>query len=94
MASSRTLSRAVFSPARRAIASPARLLSTTVRLASNQQQPDQAGELGVGELQGAKFKIEPLRRTGEDVKTKRARLVCTLSSYLSYLIFPHVLQGF
>ncbi|KAK7427849.1 Succinate dehydrogenase assembly factor 2 mitochondrial [Neonectria magnoliae] len=32
-------------------------------------------ELGVGELQGAKFKIEPLRRVGEDDATKRARLV-------------------
>ncbi|KND89629.1 Succinate dehydrogenase assembly factor 2, mitochondrial [Tolypocladium ophioglossoides CBS 100239] len=33
------------------------------------------GELGVGELQGAKFRIEPLRRTGEDDNTKRARLL-------------------
>ena len=33
-------------------------------------------ELGVGELEGAKFKVEPLRRTGEDVKTMRARLLC------------------
>ena len=35
------------------------------------------GELGVGELEGAKFKIEPLRRTGEDANTMRARLLCT-----------------
>ena len=34
------------------------------------------GEMGVGELQGAKFKIEPLRRTGEDLNTMRARLLC------------------
>jgi hypothetical protein len=33
-------------------------------------------EMGVGELQGAKFKIEPLRRTGEDLNTMRARLLC------------------
>jgi hypothetical protein len=33
-------------------------------------------ELGVGELQGAQFKIEPLRRVGEDDATKRARLLC------------------
>ncbi|PNY24415.1 Succinate dehydrogenase assembly factor 2, mitochondrial [Tolypocladium capitatum] len=33
------------------------------------------GELGVGELQGARFRIEPLRRTGEDDNTKRARLL-------------------
>jgi hypothetical protein len=33
-------------------------------------------ELGVGEMQGAKFKVEPLRRTGEDANTTRARLLC------------------
>ncbi|RFU31846.1 hypothetical protein B7463_g4464, partial [Scytalidium lignicola] len=33
------------------------------------------GELEVGELQGAKFKIEPLRRIGEDSETMRARLL-------------------
>ncbi|KAI9855352.1 MAG: vesicle coat component [Trichoglossum hirsutum] len=33
------------------------------------------GELGVGEMDGGKFKIEPLRRTGEDVVTMRARLL-------------------
>lgn len=33
-------------------------------------------ELGVGEMEGAKFKIEPLRRTGEDANTMRARLLC------------------
>ncbi|KAK5987069.1 Succinate dehydrogenase assembly factor 2 [Cladobotryum mycophilum] len=32
-------------------------------------------ELGVGELEGAKFRIEPLRRVGEDDNTKRARLL-------------------
>lgn len=32
-------------------------------------------ELEVGELQGAKFKIEPLRRVGEDAATMRARLI-------------------
>lgn len=35
-------------------------------------------DLEVGELQGAKFKIEPLRRVGEDPETMRARLVCML----------------
>jgi hypothetical protein len=34
-------------------------------------------DLGVGEMEGAKFKIEPLRRTGEDSTTKRARLLCS-----------------
>lgn len=35
------------------------------------------GELGVGEMEGAKFKVEPLRRTGEDANTMRARLLCS-----------------
>ena len=35
-----------------------------------------ASELGVGEMEGGKFKIEPLRRTGEDGNTLRARLLC------------------
>jgi hypothetical protein len=33
-------------------------------------------ELGVGEMEGAKFKVEPLRRMGEDSATMRARLLC------------------
>ncbi|KAG0652894.1 Succinate dehydrogenase assembly factor [Hyphodiscus hymeniophilus] len=33
-------------------------------------------ELDVGEMEGAKFKVEPLRRTGEDPNTTRARLLC------------------
>ncbi|KAK3955339.1 Flavinator of succinate dehydrogenase-domain-containing protein [Pseudoneurospora amorphoporcata] len=37
----------------------------------NQQKRD----LDVGELQGATFKIEPLRRVGEDPATMRARLL-------------------
>lgn len=36
----------------------------------------QEGELGVGELEGASFRVEPLRRTGEDMSTMRARLLC------------------
>jgi len=39
----------------------------------------QAGrDLEVGELQGAEFKIEPLRRTGESPETMRARLLCMI----------------
>jgi hypothetical protein len=49
--------------------------------AAADQRPDH--ELGVGELQGAKFKIEPLRRTGEDPATKRARLLCMLERCFS-----------
>jgi hypothetical protein len=33
-------------------------------------------DLGVGEMEGASFKVEPLRRTGEDSITMRARLLC------------------
>ncbi|KAJ6779445.1 hypothetical protein PWT90_05424 [Aphanocladium album] len=36
---------------------------------------DPSGEMQVGELQGAKFRIEPLRRVGETPETKRARLL-------------------
>ncbi|KAK5189640.1 Succinate dehydrogenase assembly factor 2 mitochondrial [Exophiala xenobiotica] len=32
-------------------------------------------EFGVGELEGISFRVEPLRRTGEDVTTMRARLL-------------------
>ena len=33
-------------------------------------------ELDVGEMEGAKFKVEPKRRTGEDANTMHARLLC------------------
>ena len=35
-----------------------------------------SSELGVGEMEGASFRVEPLRRTGEDSTTMRARLLC------------------
>ena len=41
-------------------------------------------ELGVGEMEGAKFKVEPLRRTGEDPNTTRARLLCSQTPPPSY----------
>lgn len=37
-------------------------------------------ELEVGEIEGGTFKVEPLRRTGEDANTMRARLLCPLLS--------------
>jgi hypothetical protein len=43
-------------------------------------------EMGVGEMQGAKMKIEPLRRTGEDANTMRARLLCSPSPHC---VNPH-----
>lgn len=50
---------------------------------SNSPDAIPSAELEVGELQGASFKIEPLRRTGEDPDTMRARLTCSshTSSY-------------
>lgn len=41
-------------------------------------------ELGVGEMEGGQFKVEPLRRTGEDGNTMRARLLCPFL----YLMYP------
>lgn len=38
--------------------------------------PKTEGELGVGEIDGGQFRVEPLRRTGEDANTMRARLLC------------------
>ncbi|KAF6816227.1 hypothetical protein CSOJ01_03076 [Colletotrichum sojae] len=35
----------------------------------------QTNDLAVGELEGIKFRVEPLRRTGEDERTMRARLL-------------------
>ena len=33
-------------------------------------------ELDVGEIEGGTFRVEPIRRTGEDAATMRARLTC------------------
>lgn len=41
---------------------------------SNSASP---GEFGVGEMEGAEFRIEPIERKGEDVPTMRARLLCS-----------------
>ncbi|KAF7453025.1 Sdh5 domain containing protein [Pyrenophora tritici-repentis] len=41
----------------------------------NQDVSGTNGELGVGEMEGAQFKVEPIRRTGEDTNTMRARLL-------------------
>ena len=38
-------------------------------------------ELGVGEMEGGTFKVEPLHRTGEDTNTTRARLLCPFLKY-------------
>jgi succinate dehydrogenase flavin-adding protein (antitoxin of CptAB toxin-antitoxin module) len=36
----------------------------------------ESSDLHVGEIEGGSFRIEPLRRTGEDKSTMRARLTC------------------
>lgn len=40
-----------------------------------QRDPQKAREMGVGELEGTEFRVEPIQRTGEDDATMRARLV-------------------
>lgn len=59
----------------------------TDRMTGNTQKgaPEEGAnaELGVGEIEGAKFKVEPLRRTGEDINTMRARLLCPLYRVVS-----------
>ncbi|CVK92596.1 related to EMI5-protein required for transcriptional induction of the early meiotic-specific transcription factor IME1 [Fusarium mangiferae] len=57
---------------RRIVSIPVRPLTTTI---SQRSDSVSSSELKVGELQGAKFRVEPLRRVGEDDATKRARLV-------------------
>lgn len=47
-------------------------------------------ELGVGEMEGAKFKVEPLRRTGEDPNTMRARLLCPFIHLHYPLIYIYI----
>jgi hypothetical protein len=44
-----------------------------------QETGAQKPELGVGEMEGITFKVEPLKRSGEDVSTMRARLLCSYS---------------
>jgi hypothetical protein len=45
-------------------------------------------DLGVGEIEGGSFKVEPLRRTGEDANTTRARLLCPLLQTVFQFPFP------
>ena len=52
----------------------------TDRMTGGTQKPEPEGgvnaELNVGEIEGGTFRVEPLRRSGEDANTMRARLVC------------------
>jgi hypothetical protein len=43
---------------------------------SGKPEEGENAELDVGEITGGTFKVEPLRRTGEDANTMRARLIC------------------
>lgn len=43
-------------------------------------QASSSGDYDVGEMEGAQFKIEPLRRHGEDLPTMRSRLLCSYTS--------------
>jgi len=64
-----------FRPASRRLATVLRPFSTAPsRFHAAPEHPTK--ELGVGELEGVTVKIEPLRRTGEDERTMRARLLC------------------
>ncbi|KAF2840006.1 TPR repeat protein-like protein [Patellaria atrata CBS 101060] len=51
----------------------------TAKMTGGTQKPNPEGganaELEVGEIEGGKFKVEPIRRTGEDANTQRARLL-------------------
>ncbi|KAI0098903.1 Flavinator of succinate dehydrogenase-domain-containing protein [Nemania sp. FL0031] len=53
----------------------ARGMATVGNAPPMEPQKQRRQEMGVGELEGAVFTIEPLRRVGEDDKTMRARLV-------------------
>lgn len=45
---------------------------------TQESNPDKVSpsEYGVGQMEGISFRVEPLKRTGEDVTTMRARLLC------------------
>ncbi|TGJ84026.1 hypothetical protein E0Z10_g4713 [Xylaria hypoxylon] len=85
MASS--LPRTLFRPARHALVRPtiraprvlglniARGMATVGNAPPMEPHKERPREMAVGELEGATFTIEPLRRVGEDEKTMRARLV-------------------
>ena len=58
----------------------------TERMMGGQQKgaPEQGvnAELDVGEIEGGTFRIQPIKRSGEDINTMRARLVCKLHAEL------------
>lgn len=58
----------------------------TERMTGGTQKPaPESGpnaDLEVGEIEGGAFRVEPLRRTGEDANTMRARLICMSCNHL------------
>lgn len=60
----------------RCLATPSDVYSSA-KMPRMRPDDEPTGELAVGELHGAKFRVEPLRRVGETDDTKRARLLCT-----------------
>lgn len=68
--------RALSTSSRRTAASPSDVYGSA-RMPRLRPDDSPSGELAVGELQGAKFRVEPLRRVGETDATKRARLLCS-----------------
>lgn len=88
MASSLRSLRPAAATVRRAALLPHRLLTTTPRYSSTKAEPmPSQGELDVGELQGIKFRVAPIKRVGENDDTKRARLLCTLFHPQYYSFF-------
>ncbi|EFQ29165.1 hypothetical protein CGRA01v4_11591 [Colletotrichum graminicola] len=75
-----TLARALRPARRLRVAPPTQAVPLVVRRCFASKPPAQTesavnGELGVGEFEGIKFRVEPLRRVGEDERTMRARLL-------------------
>ncbi|KAI0186384.1 TPR repeat protein [Xylaria flabelliformis] len=79
-----SLPRTLFRPARHALTRSAirtpralvvRGMATVGNVPPMEPQKERPREMAVGELEGATFTIEPIRRVGEDEKTMRARLV-------------------
>ena len=51
-----------------------------------QESGAQKPELGVGEMEGIRFRVEPLKRKGEDAATMRARLLCKLFFFFFFFL--------
>jgi succinate dehydrogenase flavin-adding protein (antitoxin of CptAB toxin-antitoxin module) len=60
--------------------------TTTGATQYSSDKQNAGSDLNVGEIEGGTFRVEPLRRTGEDASTMRARLLC-----LFYLTLPSFL---